>query len=72
MPKPTMAELPEILTAQHMADYMDLSRKTIYELFKIKPEYGGIPCISIGTSKRALKEDFCQWIQDRKNQHQAS
>jgi excisionase family DNA binding protein len=66
--KPSMAELPEILTAQHIADYLAITRKTVYELFKLQPESGGIPCFNIGTSKRVDKDDFYKWIQVRKGQ----
>jgi len=65
--KPTMAELPEILTAQNIADYLAITRSTVYELFKKRPEYGGIPCFNIGTSKRADKDDFCKWLDQLKN-----
>jgi len=67
-PEPTepMGALPEILTAQDIADYLHISRNTVYEYFKINPEYGGIPCISIGTSRRVDKEDFRDWIKNQK------
>jgi len=67
--RPTMEELPEILTAQNIADYLTISRRRVYELLEINPEYGGIPCLAIGASKRVDKDDFCQWIEDRKGKH---
>ncbi len=69
MKRPTLAELPEILTAQNIADYLQIHRKTVYELFNKLPEYGGIPCFNIGISKRADKGDFCKWLEQRKNKH---
>ncbi len=49
----TMGSLPEILTAEHMAKYLGLSRRVIYDLLKTKPEAGGIPSFNIGYSVRA-------------------
>lgn len=61
----TKDELPDILTAQHIADYLTISRRRVYELFKLKPEYGGIPNFDIGFSKRVKKIDFFAWIDER-------
>ena len=67
MPKQTTLEsMPEILTAQHIADYLKLSRRRVYELFKLKPAAGGIPNFDIGFSKRVDKHDFTEWIAARK------
>lgn len=63
----SMDELPEILTAQHISDYLGISRGKIYELFQINPASGGIPSFAIGTSKRVEKKDFIKWISDQKN-----
>lgn len=54
--------LPDILTAQNIADYLKISRKTVYGLLQLKPTYGGIPNFPIGTSKRVRKEDLISWI----------
>ena len=61
-------ELPEILTAQHIADYLGISRRRVYELFQLKPDFGGIPNFDIGNSKRVEKKDFFEWIYARKQQ----
>jgi len=61
-----MDNLPEILTAQHIAAYLGISRRVVYELFQKVPKHGGIPNFSIGTSKRAEKKDFIKWIAERK------
>lgn len=64
-------ELPEILTAQNIADYLVISRQRVYELFQLKPGSGGIPNFEIGLSKRAEKKDFIKWIEDRKKSKSA-
>jgi excisionase family DNA binding protein len=61
-------ELPEILTAQHISDYLGISRGKIYTLFQINPASGGIPNFAIGTSKRVEKKDFLAWIEARKGE----
>lgn len=64
----TLEELPEIITAQHIADYLNISRRRVYELFQLKPVAGGIPNFDIGFSKRVEKQDFIEWIQARKQE----
>ena len=61
-----MNELPEILTAKHIATYLGLSRRRVYELFQTVPKHGGIPNFAIGASKRVEKKDFLAWIEARK------
>lgn len=61
-------DLPEILTAQDIANYLRISRGSVYELLKLKPEHGGITNIAIGLSKRVEKKDFIKWIEDRKQE----
>ena len=62
-----MESLAEILTAQDIASYLKISRGSVYELLKIKPEHGGIPNIAIGLSKRVEKADLIKWIQGQKS-----
>ncbi|MFZ3172039.1 MAG: helix-turn-helix domain-containing protein [Carboxydocellales bacterium] len=59
-------ELPDILTALHIATYLKISRRRVYELFQLKPEHGGIPVFEIGASKRVEKTDFLNWIEAQK------
>lgn len=59
-------ELPDILTADILAKYLSLSKRRVYELMDINPDYGGIPCIRIGRSKRVLKADLNEWLENRK------
>ena len=61
-------DLPEMLTAQNIADCLGISRRRVYELFQLKAEYGGIPNFEIGLSKRAEKKDFVKWIEARKGE----
>lgn len=62
----TAETLPDILTAQNIADYLIISRRRVYELFQLKPEFGGIPNFDIGMSKRVVKQDFLNWIESCK------
>lgn len=64
----TMESLPEILTAQHIASYLGISRRRVYELFQVFPDAGGIRNFDIGFSKRVDKKDFIRWIDERKQQ----
>lgn len=64
----SIEELPEMLTAQIIADYLVISRRRVYELFRLKPPAGGIPNLSIGASKRVEKKDFIQWIEAKKSE----
>jgi len=61
-------ELPEIITAQHISDYLGISRGKIYTLFQINPASGGIPSFDIGNSKKVEKKDFVAWIEARKRE----
>lgn len=63
-----MNELPEILTAQHIASYLGISRRKVYELFQIVPKHGGIQNFDIGSSKRVEKKDFLAWIEAKKSE----
>jgi hypothetical protein len=62
----TLESLPEILTAQDIASYLKISRSSVYELLKLKPEHGGIVNIAIGISKRVEKNDFKKWLEAKK------
>lgn len=66
----TLDSMPEVITAQNIADYLGISRRRVYEFFQLKPEAGGIPNFEIGfnkrSSKRAEKADFIKWIEARK------
>lgn len=57
----TWDQLPEILTAQDIADIMVLSRKRVYELMQLHPDHGGIPNYFVGSSRRVDKPDLLSW-----------
>ncbi len=54
-------QLPDVLTAQDIADIFVLSRKRVYELMQIHPDHGGIPNYLVGSSKRVDKPDLLCW-----------
>lgn len=62
----TWDSLPDFLTAKHIAEYLAISRRRVYELFQIHPDFGGIPNFDIGASKRVEKSDFKNWITMKK------
>lgn len=67
----TLEEMPPVLTAQNIADYLGLARYTVYGLYDEPVECGGIPNFKIGNSRRTLKTDFVEFIEQRKREHQA-
>lgn len=62
----TLDSLPEIITASQISKYLGIANRRVYELFKLKPEHGGIPNFDIGYSKRVEKADLIKWIQEQK------
>ncbi|WP_411954757.1 helix-turn-helix domain-containing protein [Alkalibacillus sp. S2W] len=62
-----LKEVQVIMTAQDISDLLGISRKKVYELMNTSNEEGGIPVISIGYSKRVLKEDFLQWLTNQRD-----
>lgn len=61
----SLEDYPEMMTAAHISQYCGISRKKVYELFKLNPDIGGIPCIEIGITKRVRKETFITWMNKR-------
>lgn len=61
-----MEDLPRILTAQDIADFLRIGRKRVYELMDLAPDHGGIPNFSVGRSRRVEREEFKRWIEQRK------
>ncbi|OIJ16209.1 DNA-binding protein [Anaerobacillus arseniciselenatis] len=53
--------LPVFLTAQQVCEILEMSRRRVYELFKIHVDHGGIPTFQIGATIRVDKRDFKQW-----------
>lgn len=61
-------ELPDILSAQLIANYLGLSRSTVYSLLDVRPDSGGIPNFSIGNSRRVDKREFSVWLDQKKGE----
>jgi DNA-binding transcriptional regulator LsrR (DeoR family) len=59
----TKNQLPDILTAQDISDFLHISRRRVYELFQLSEEAGGIKVVEIGITKRVEKEDFLIWLE---------
>lgn len=64
----SLQEYPEIMTAAHISEYLHISRRRVYELFKLTPSNGGIPCIEIGASKRVKKDSLVEWLNAKEKQ----
>ena len=61
-------DLPDILSAQHIADYLGISRRVVYELFDQPVRLGGIRNFRVGVgqkrpSRRVLRTDFINWLE---------
>ena len=64
----TIDEMPEILTAKHIAEHLHLSKPRVYELMRTPVAAGGMTSFAIGKSKRVLRGDFLKWIEERKTE----
>lgn len=53
-------DLPPILTAQDIANYLRISERRAYEIMELK----SFPLIRLGRSKRANRESFMRWLQE--------
>lgn len=64
-----LEDLPELMTPQEIADYMELDRWTVYQMMKIPRDKGGIPNFPLSdaknASKRTVKRDFIHWIEQK-------
>lgn len=61
--KTTPTEYPLILTADHIAEIMGVSRRIAYEMM----EYKGFPLVRIGRLKRVNRDSFFYWLDTRAN-----
>lgn len=59
-------KMPDEMSAQNIADIFGIDRRRVYDLFDLPLEKGGIPNYSIGTSRRADKEDVKKWRDELK------
>ncbi len=58
-----MAEpLGEVLTIEELADYLKISKSTLYKLVR----EGSVPCQKVGKHWRFRKEAIDLWLQERK------
>ncbi|PFP26521.1 DNA-binding protein [Bacillus sp. AFS073361] len=65
----TWDSLPDTLTAQHISEFLGISRRRVYELFQMNVKDGGIPNFKIGSvTKRVDKADFKHWIALKKEE----
>jgi excisionase family DNA binding protein len=55
-------ELPEIMSVKDVQEYLNLSKTTVYRLFN----EDDFPSMTIGSSKRVAKEDFLNWLNQKK------
>jgi excisionase family DNA binding protein len=61
--KTTSTDYPLILTADHIAEIMGVSRRIAYEMM----EYKGFPLVRIGRLKRVNRDSFFYWLETRAN-----
>lgn len=54
--------LPEVLKAKDISTYLNVSSRYAYEIM----ERTDFPTIRIGRTKRVLREDFLNWIEQQK------
>ncbi|MEW4309461.1 helix-turn-helix domain-containing protein [Rossellomorea marisflavi] len=64
----TWESLPDTLTAQHISEFLGISRRRVYELFQMNEKDGGIPNFKIGATIRVDKADFKHWITLKKEE----
>lgn len=57
-----MNNLPELMTAKEVREYLKCSNQNVYNLMKEK----GFPSFRIGNSYRVRKDDFINWINNKK------
>lgn len=62
-----LVDLPDILTPQHVADYLGISRHRVYEFCLLHPADGGIPSYTIGKSRKIDKADLMLWKEAQKS-----
>ncbi|MBB6692340.1 helix-turn-helix domain-containing protein [Cohnella xylanilytica] len=55
----------ELLTPQDIADYLQKSRRRVYDLLRLEPQFGGIPSFKVGSGRRVRRDDFLKWLESR-------
>lgn len=61
--KCSLENLPEVLTAKMIAEFLDIGYVKALNLIK----YGGIPYMKIGNTFRVSKKVFVEWINSYEN-----
>lgn len=57
-----ISQLPELLTIEHLAAYLNVSERTADE-YMGNPDF---PLIRLKRSKRVFRDDFLDWLQSKK------
>lgn len=57
-----MPNLPEVLKAKDVSNFLNISIRYAYEIM----EHKDFPTIRIGRSKRVMKQDFLNWLEEQK------
>lgn len=65
MVKISLEDMPDLITADDIANYLGIHRDTVYHLLKLKPDYGGIKNFKVGALYRIFKVDFIKWMDDQ-------
>lgn len=60
-------DLPDVMSAQHIANYLQISRRVVYDLLDLPEDKGGIRNFRVGVgekrpSRRVFRADFLKWI----------
>ena len=63
----TLEELPDVLTARHVSEFLGISKVRAYELFRLSANVGGIKSIAFGRIRRVYKKDFLEWLSSHNN-----
>ena len=59
----TTEDYPLVLTADHVAEIMSVSKRIAYEIM----EYKGFPLIRLGRLKRVNRDSFFDWMEKQAN-----
>lgn len=61
-------DLPDICSVRVVAQYLGLSKDTVYELCQRSPSIGGIPSYMIGGSRKIDRDDMLKWKEARRQE----
>ena len=57
-----MSSLPEVLKAENIAQFLNISKRYAYEIM----QRNDFPTIKLGRVKRVYREDFLKWVDKQK------